>query len=120
MSAFLDAATLTDLRLLDESAMPDTCTIYSAANPRVVVYTNLPCRVAASIAPFSFASPDRPEVIGQWTIALPVGTDLAPGWQVRMASDTASVGLRGRIFAVTGDLASSYETSRRVSASEAQ
>jgi hypothetical protein len=109
------------MRAHAESGMPDTCDLYNAATPRAVMQSSVMCRVTASPgAPLSFTAPDRPEVIGQWTISLPVGTDVAPGWQVRMKADTTSVGLRGRIFTVMGDLAGSYCPSNRVLATEGQ
>jgi hypothetical protein len=122
-SPLISDTTLAHIRATAARLLTDTCDLHSDASGRPKVQSDVPCRVTAATGagnPYFSGAGDRPEVEGVWIVRLPVGTDVSPGWQVRMTSDTRTEGLRGRIFTLTGDLAGSDEITRRVLATEGQ
>ena len=118
---YFSTGTLDRMRATAERAMPDTCDILDSARDRAPVYLGVPCGVGNLGTPFlTSRGVDRPEVSAQWLFRLPAGTDVRPDWQAVMAADTASPGLRGRVFVIVGDTPASNEIVRSVYATEAQ
>jgi hypothetical protein len=129
VSAFLSDAILANLIALEESDLPDTCTIYRPPVASIAdlgeepdstyptnwtaIGTGISCNLTArnSMAR-ELALGGRASAVGEWIITLPAGTTVAATDRIRITS------LSNRDFEVVSVLAGSYEVSRQVEAKE--